>query len=96
VEEEKATKWKMDKEETEWTEKPELMMEKKEQEWTMEKKEEKEEEWTMDKLLGFGRFHYFQIWVVQALVAVLGMREALYSYIVYRKVQHSICCSNSI
>ncbi len=69
----------MDKEETEWTEKPELTMEKKEEEeeLTMEKKEEKEdEEWTMDKLLGFGRFHYFQIWVVQALVAVLGMHEA--------------------
>jgi hypothetical protein len=49
----------------EWTEKPELTMEKKE-----------EEEWTMDRLLGFGRFHYFQIWVVQALVAVLGMHEA--------------------
>ncbi len=79
----------MDTEETEWTEKPELTMEKKEEEeeWTMEKKEQKEdeertmekkeeEEWTMDKLLGFGRFHYFQIWVVQALVAVLGMHEA--------------------
>jgi hypothetical protein len=74
-EEEKATKWTMDTEETEWTEKPELAMEKKE--------EKEEEEWTMDKLLGFGRFHYFQIWVVQALVAVLGMQEAfLNSYIV--------------
>jgi hypothetical protein len=62
----------MDKEEMEWMEKPELTMEKKE-----------EEEWTMDSLLGFGRFHYFQIWVVQALVAVLGMQEAfLNSYIV--------------
>jgi hypothetical protein len=73
----------MDQEEMEWTmdkgeknkEKPEFMMEKKEKEG--------EEEWTMDKLLGFGRFHYFQIWVVQALVAVLGMQEALYVLVLY-------------
>ena len=31
-----------------------------------------EEEWTMDSLLGFGRFHHFQIWVVQSVVAILG------------------------
>jgi hypothetical protein len=80
----------MDKEETEWTEKPELTMEKKEEEeWTMEKKEQEEEEWTMDSLLGFGRFHYFQIWVVQALVAVLGMHEAIYTDIY-------VMCSNYV
>jgi hypothetical protein len=39
-----------------------------------EKKEKKdeEEEWTMDNLLGFGRFHHFQIWVVQTVVAIIG------------------------
>jgi hypothetical protein len=26
----------------------------------------------MDNLLGFGRFHHFQIWVVQTVVAILG------------------------
>ncbi len=35
-------------------------------------KEEEEEEWTMDKLLGFGRFHHFQLWVIQALLSALG------------------------
>ncbi len=35
-------------------------------------KEKKEEEWTMDKLLGFGRFHHFQLWVIQALLSALG------------------------
>jgi hypothetical protein len=33
---------------------------------------EEEEEWTMDKLLGFGRFHHFQLWVIQALLSALG------------------------
>jgi hypothetical protein len=32
----------------------------------------KEDEWTMDTLLGFGRFHHFQILGVQTLVAILG------------------------
>jgi hypothetical protein len=36
------------------------------------KEEEEEEEWTMDNLLGFGRFHHFQIWVVQTVVAIIG------------------------
>ena len=38
----------------------------------VKEKVEEEEEWTMDSLLGFGRFHHFQIWVVQSVVAILG------------------------
>jgi hypothetical protein len=37
-----------------------------------EGEEKEEEEWTMDKLLGFGRFHHFQLWVIQALLSALG------------------------
>ncbi len=39
-------------------------------------KQEKEEEWTMDKLLGFGRFHHFQLWVIQALLSALGRLQS--------------------
>jgi hypothetical protein len=38
----------------------------------------------MDRLLGFGRFHHFQIWVVQTVVAVLGRRAVyLFTYSTY-------------
>jgi hypothetical protein len=36
------------------------------------KKEEEKEEWTIDSLLGFGKFHYFQVWVIQTVIAFLG------------------------
>ncbi len=39
----------------------------------------------MDNLLGFGRFHHFQIWVVQTVVAILG-----------KEVQTVVCSSKSI
>ncbi len=41
-----------------------------------EGEKEEEEEWTMDKLLGFGRFHHFQLWVIQALLSVLGRLQS--------------------
>jgi hypothetical protein len=41
-----------------------------------EEKEEEGEEWTMDKLLGFGRFHHFQLWVIQALLSALGRLQS--------------------
>jgi len=51
--------------------------EKKKQEGEEEKEEEEEEEeWTMDKLLGFGRFHHFQLWVIQALLSALGRLQS--------------------
>jgi hypothetical protein len=41
-----------------------------------EEGEEEEEDWTMDKLLGFGRFHHFQLWVIQALLSALGRLQS--------------------
>jgi hypothetical protein len=41
-----------------------------------EEKEGKEEEWTIDSLLGFGKFHYFQVWVIQTVIAFLGRLTA--------------------
>ncbi len=46
-----------------------------EEEKEEEDKQEEEEEWTMDKLLGFGRFHHFQLWVIQALLSALGRQQ---------------------
>jgi hypothetical protein len=41
-----------------------------------EEKKEDEEEWTIDNLLGFGKFHYFQVWIIQTVIAFLGRQKS--------------------